>query len=41
MRSEPMNHRRIRNIFTALAVLGVATAAAAPAYASWFGHIGP
>ena len=36
-----MNHRRIRNIFTALAVLCVSAAAAASAYASWFGNIGP
>ena len=36
-----MNHRRIRNIFTALAVLGIAAAGAASAYAGWFGHIGP
>ncbi len=36
-----MNHRRIRRIFTALAVLGVAAAGSASAYATWFGHIGP
>lgn len=28
-----MNHRRVRNIFAALAALGVVTAAAASAYA--------
>ena len=31
-----MNHRRIRNLFTALAVLCVAAAAAAPAHAWWY-----
>ena len=36
-----MKHRRIRNIFTALAVLGVAAAGAASAYAAWFGNISP
>ena len=36
-----MNHRRIRNIFVALAVLGVAAAAGASAYAGWIGSISP
>ena len=36
-----MNHRRIRNIFTALAVLGVAAASAASAHATWLGNISP
>ena len=36
-----MNHRRIRNLFLALAVLCVATAGAASAYATWFGPLGP
>ncbi len=36
-----MNHRRIRNIFLALVVFGVAAAGAASAYATWFGPIGP
>ena len=36
-----MNYRRIRNVFTALAVLGVSAAAAASADAGWTGHIGP
>ena len=36
-----MNRRRICNIFTALAVIGLAAAGAASAYAGWFGHIGP
>lgn len=36
-----MNRRRIRNVFTALAVLGVSAAAAASAYAGWFDNIGP
>ena len=36
-----MNHRRIRNIFIALAVLCVATAGATSAYATWLGDITP
>ena len=36
-----MNYRRIRTIFISLAVLGIATAGAASAYATWFGPIGP
>ena len=36
-----MNHRRIRRIFTALAVLGVAAAGAASAHATWLGNISP
>ena len=39
--SEDMNHRRIRNIFLALAVFGAAAAGAASAYATWLGSIGP
>ena len=35
-----MNHRRIRNIFTALALLCVSAAGAAPAYA-WLGNMNP
>ena len=35
-----MNHRRIRNIFTALAVLFVSAAAAASAYA-WLSDMNP
>ena len=35
-RSETVNHRRIRRIFTALAVLGVTAAGAAAAYAGFF-----
>ena len=31
-----MNRSRIRNIFTALAVLGFAAAGAAPAHAWWY-----
>ena len=36
-----MNHRRIRNIFLALAVFGVAAAGAASAYANLFGNVSP
>ena len=36
-----MNLHRIRNIFLALAVLGVATAGATSAYATWLGDITP
>ena len=36
-----MNLQRIRNIFTALAVLGVAAAGAASAHATWLGNISP
>ena len=36
-----MNHRRIRNIFLALAVFGAAAAGAASAYANLFGNVSP
>ena len=36
-----MIHRRIRNIFLALAVLGVAAASTGSAYATWLGDITP
>ena len=36
-----MNLHRIRRIFTALAVLGVAAAGAASAHATWLGNISP
>ena len=36
-----MDHRRIRNLFLALAVLGVAAASTGSAYATWLGNISP